>query len=76
MNDENSTIGVSKLPSQTVHHTFWYYKVGKKCNLLERIYCNEHCTSYPTSDAMREQHPQPEYMIAKTIKHVFQSRIR
>ena len=52
------------------HNTFWYYRVGKRCNLLDHIYCIEHNTSYPSADSMKEEHPEPEYSITKTIKHV------
>ena len=67
---EQSTFGTSKLPPQIIHHTVWWYKFYRKYSLLDHIYCSECNTSYPSSKMLYDDHPKPEYMIAKTKRHV------
>jgi len=69
MDELLTTKGKSKLPERLMHHTIWYYKRTKRGGIFERIYCEECCTSYPSSDSLRLAHPEDEYIIVKNIKH-------
>lgn len=71
LTDKNSTtIGQSRLPPQIIHHTYWYYRRHGKSSILDHIFCEEHNTSYPTSNSFYEEHPKPEYNLVRNIKHI------
>lgn len=70
MNEIQSTFGVSKTPQKPVHHVIWYYRYRKNIGLLDRIYCKECNTHYPTSELLTEFHPKDMYDLARHIQHL------
>ena len=70
MSDELSTFGVSKSPEKLVHHVIWYYKFRKNTGILDRIYCKECNTYYPTSKLLIEFHPKEDYILVRQINHI------
>lgn len=70
MSEEFSTFGESNTPQKLVHHVIWYYKYRKNIGLLDRIFCKECNTYYPTSSLLNEFHPKDDYILARQINHL------
>ena len=71
---EPNTFGRSKSPIMDVHHITWWYNFVRKGSLLDRIYCKECQTYFPSSEALMIRHPKDQYALARQIKHNYSRR--